>query len=79
MQIELDDEEFESIRIPSIHVHGSDDPFLPQSKKLLSNVFDARTARLVQFRGGHHFPRSQRDNDKLLKEINGVVNNICLM
>lgn len=79
MQIESDDEEFERIRIPSIHAHGLDDPFLPQSKKLLSKIFDARTARRVQFRGGHHFPRSQRDNDKLLKEINGVVNNICVV
>lgn len=57
------------IRIPSVHVHGLQDPWLGEARELLKNCYDSRYATLVEFQGGHHVPSAQKDIDELARAI----------
>ncbi|KAF2136527.1 uncharacterized protein K452DRAFT_193887, partial [Aplosporella prunicola CBS 121167] len=49
------------VTVPSVHVHGRRDPWRPANKQILTRCYDARTATLVEFVGGHHCPRAAAD------------------
>ena len=46
------------IRIPTVHMHGSEDSHLAQGKTLFTKCCDSSTASLMNFEGGHHLPTS---------------------
>jgi len=55
----------ERVRLPTVHVHGLEDPWLEDSRVLLSDCFEFDMARLLEFNGGHHLPREEHENEKL--------------
>lgn len=48
-------------RIPSLHLHGSRDPWRSESKKLLKQNYDIGGATVVEFTGGHAVPTREQD------------------
>jgi predicted esterase len=57
------------IRVPTVHMHGSDDPHLAESKTLLAESCDLAVASLMEFKGGHHLPASPDDTKRLAEMI----------
>lgn len=57
------------IRIPTVHMHGSDDAYLAQGNTLLAKSCDPNTASLMVFEGGHHLPTSPNDTRRLADMI----------
>ncbi len=57
------------IRIPTVHMHGSDDAPLAQGKTLLAKNCDPNTASLMRFKGGHHLPTLHDDTKRLADMI----------
>lgn len=53
------------IAIPTIHVHGLSDQYLPNGRMLLKDFFDRPTAQLLEFDGGHHMPVLLKDSQRL--------------
>lgn len=58
--------------IPSVHVHGLQDPWLPEGRALLTNYYEAEGATVLDFQGGHHVPTAQKDIDKIVRAILGA-------
>ena len=56
------------IRLPSIHVHGDQDPYVHCSK-LLARCFDRKNATIFDFENGHHLPTSMSDTERVAEEI----------
>lgn len=59
----------QQIRIPTVHMHGSDDAYLAHGKTLLAKSCDPDTALLMVFKGGHHLPTSPDDTERLAELI----------
>lgn len=53
-----------NIDLPSVHVHGFQDQYLPKSRMLIKH-FSPSTSSLIEFEGGHHLPTEARDIDRL--------------
>ncbi|KAJ5115660.1 hypothetical protein N7456_000008 [Penicillium angulare] len=60
----------ELIRIPTVHVHGRQDPSLEQHQKLLYDNFDSQYARVLEWEGAHRVPLKSKDVGALVHEIN---------
>lgn len=61
------------LKIPTIHVHGLEDPHLGSSKMLHREVYHPNSANVLEFEGGHHIPRRPADLGRLtshIKEMN---------
>ena len=56
------------LRLPTIHVHGLQDPGLPLHRHLLQN-YCSRSARLVEWEGRHSVPIKTKDVTPLVQEI----------
>lgn len=56
------------INLPSVHVHGNQDPYLHGSR-LLARCFDSQTATVFEFENGHHLPTSVSDTERVAEEI----------
>lgn len=54
----------EKLDVPSVHLHGLDDPCL-QSSRLLTECFRKDKATVMEFEGGHHCPTGERDVQRL--------------
>jgi pimeloyl-ACP methyl ester carboxylesterase len=54
----------EEIRIPTIQVHGLDDPYVDSSRMLTENFHPEKTT-IMEFDGGHHMPSDSRDTEAL--------------
>ena len=62
----------QKLKLPTIHVHGLEDPFLMSSRKL-QEVYHPKSANVLEFDGGHHIPRRPADLGRLtshIKEMN---------
>lgn len=57
------------IRIPTVHMHGSDDVHLAQGNTLFAKSCDPLTASLMEFKGAHHLPTSPDDTKRLADMI----------
>lgn len=57
------------IRIPSLHVVGSQDPWKEDGEKLWATYFDEPTAKKVDFDIGHRLPTSEEDTAVIAAEI----------
>ncbi|KAH0563018.1 hypothetical protein GP486_002414 [Trichoglossum hirsutum] len=55
----------EAIRIPTIHVHGTQDYILPQSKRLLKRNFDQSSVKVLTVDASHHLPKRMDENARL--------------
>jgi predicted esterase len=64
------------ILIPTVHLHGLSDPWLPQSRMLLENYYNKDKATVVMFEGQHHLPVNPADTEKLAKAILKVWNGV---
>ena len=56
------------IHLPSVHVHGEQDPYV-RSSRLLARCFDPQTAKVFEFENGHHLPASTSDTEQVADEI----------
>ena len=61
------------LRIPTIHVHGLQDPGLDLHRKLLHQYFDEDTTRLIEWDGDHRIPIKSKDVGMLVQEIRSVA------
>ncbi len=57
------------LRLPTIHVHGMQDPGLEHHRKLLSQYCDERHARLIEWDGTHRLPFMKKDVTPIVEEI----------
>lgn len=57
------------IVIPSLHIQGSQDCNLGQSKDTLATHYCPKMARVVKFEGGHHIPQKREDVLKIANQI----------
>ncbi|THX71646.1 hypothetical protein D6D04_09427 [Aureobasidium pullulans] len=57
------------LRLPTIHVHGLNDPGLEDHRDMLREYCDPRTATLSEWDGDHRMPIRSRDVDAVVKEI----------
>ncbi|KAI9839498.1 MAG: hypothetical protein M1819_002123 [Sarea resinae] len=60
------------VSTPTVHLHGSHDPWRMESKLLLARFFDPLHASVMDFSGGHNLPLLGSDTDKLAKLIMAV-------
>lgn len=60
-----------NIRLPSVHIHGAQDPWLKNSR-LLARCFDPDTAEVFEFENGHYLPTLKADNEKVADAILGI-------
>lgn len=64
-----EEEEGELIRIPCVHVVGSEDPWRDESTELFAQHFDPRRAKKIEFEIGHRLPTSEKDTAVIVNEI----------
>lgn len=57
------------LRLPTIHVHGLQDPGLDLHRKLLHQYCDERHARLIEWDGNHRLPIKTKDVTPVVDEI----------
>lgn len=57
------------LRLPTIHVHGLQDPGLELHRKLLHQCCDERHTRLIEWDGNHRIPIKSKDVDPLVEAI----------
>lgn len=57
------------LRLPTIHVHGMQDPGLDLHRKLLFRYCDPRHARLIEWDGNHRVPIATKDVTPVVDEI----------
>ncbi|KAG5935614.1 hypothetical protein E4U53_000402 [Claviceps sorghi] len=57
------------ISVPTLHVHGTRDPYLAGARRLLSDHFSTDHAQVVEFDGAHHTPTKRTDIDSVAKYI----------
>jgi predicted esterase len=57
------------LRIPTIHVHGLNDPGLHLHRKMLKQYHDPKTSTLIEWDGTHRVPIKKTDVEPIVKEI----------
>jgi predicted esterase len=60
------------IRLPTLHVLGLSDPYLPQSEVLLSHCTQQSVRRVIKFNGGHQMPTSQDVTQQIADAISMI-------
>jgi hypothetical protein len=55
--------------VPTLHVHGLQDPGLDQQRYLLKNYCKDGTTRLIEWDGGHRLPKLSEDIDLVVREM----------
>jgi predicted esterase len=53
------------LKLPTIHVHGTQDPGLHLHQRLLDQYCDPQSAKLVEWEGGHRVPIKSADVQKV--------------
>ncbi|KAG0651401.1 Thioesterase FSL2 [Hyphodiscus hymeniophilus] len=64
-----DEEQEERIRVPSLHVIGTEDPYRENGMTLFEEYFDPKTASMIEFKVGHRLPVLENDTAKVANEI----------
>ena len=62
-----------SLTVPTVHVHGLQDPGLELHRKMLRRCCDAKSARLVQWEGEHRVPIKTNDVAVVVNAILAVA------
>jgi Serine hydrolase (FSH1) len=68
-----------SLYLPTIHVHGRQDPGLPEHQKLLAEWCVEGKTRLMEWDGNHRVPIKTRDVSDLVMHIQQVVYELGLL
>lgn len=55
--------------VPSIHLHGTHDPWRPESQKLLADFYETESAAIIEYTGGHQVPVMDKDTQKVVDAI----------
>ncbi|KAK1750045.1 serine hydrolase FSH [Echria macrotheca] len=58
-----------AIGLPTLHVHGLQDPLLPKQRKLVELYCQTGTARVVEWNGGHRLPFKSTDVQAVIDQI----------
>lgn len=61
------------LRLPTIHVHGLNDPGLHLHRRLMEQYCDRKSVTLVEWDGTHRVPLKKTDVDKICTEIYKVA------
>lgn len=59
--------------IPTLHVHGRQDPGLDQHRRLLRECCEQGSARLLEWDGNHRVPIKTKDVERLVEEIVAIA------
>ncbi|KAF5131368.1 Esterase FUS5 [Metarhizium anisopliae] len=59
----------ERVMIPTLHIHGSNDPWRPESEHMLAEFFDLSCATVAGFTGKHQLPLAKDDVDEVVTAI----------
>lgn len=62
--------------LPSIHLQGSQDPWRPESERLLEDFFTKEQATVIEFTGGHQVPVSDNDTAKIVEAIRRLAESL---
>lgn len=54
----------EKFQVPTVHLHGLDDPWLANSR-ILAKCFHSNAAVVMEFDGGHHIPTKTIDIERI--------------
>lgn len=54
------------VECPSLHLHGSYDPWRPESEGLLEDFYDTRLSTKIEFKGGHAVPIRDEDTKEIV-------------
>ena len=57
------------LNVPSIHPHGSHDPWRPESEKLLADYYDTGLSTVIEYTGGHQVPVMDKDTKNVVTAI----------
>ncbi|KAH8896317.1 hypothetical protein GQ53DRAFT_838510 [Thozetella sp. PMI_491] len=61
--------ESRKLRIPSIHLHGTRDPWKTESERLAQDCYAEESSTVIQFAGGHQIPPQDIDVARVSGEI----------
>ena len=61
------------LRLPTIHVHGTNDAGLHLHRKMLKQYHDPKAATLIEWDGAHRVPIKKTDVEKITDEIYRVA------
>ena len=59
----------EKLRLPTVHVHGFQDPGLELHQRMLRQCCEEKSARVVEWDGGHRLPIKTRDVEMVVEAI----------
>jgi predicted esterase len=57
------------VSIPTLHLHGSTDPWRPESEKMQSDFYAEASTEVLVFNGGHQVPLGVPDTSKVISYI----------
>lgn len=52
--------------IPTLHLHGSTDPWRPESEKMKVEFFTESESTIIEYTGGHQVPVREQDTSKII-------------
>lgn len=55
--------------LPTLHLHGRQDPFLKKGRKMVLDHFNAEEAEVLEFEGGHQCPNTRPDCEEATRRI----------
>lgn len=55
--------------LPTLHLHGRQDPFLKKGRRMVQDHFDAKDAEVLEFEGGHQCPNTRLDCEEATRRI----------
>jgi len=55
--------------LPTLHLHGRQDPFLKKGKKMVQDHFNTEEADVLEFDGGHQCPNTRSDCEEVTRRI----------
>lgn len=61
------------LRVPTIHVHGLEDPGLDQHREMLREYCDPLAATVLEWHGSHRMPIRGRDVEMVVRQIQKVA------
>ncbi|KAL3426673.1 citrinin biosynthesis oxidoreductase [Phlyctema vagabunda] len=61
------------LRLPTIHVHGLQDPNIALHRELLDSYCDYRSTRLIEWDGNHRLPIKTKDVSRVVDQIMSVA------
>ncbi|KAK4631554.1 Esterase dbaE [Fulvia fulva] len=67
----------QKLSVPTLHVHGIQDPGLPLHQKFLHNCCDPSSTTLLEWDGKHRIPFRHADIDRLVQGILNLARETC--